>query len=259
MMLCNIFIVVRCDQSMRMTLVVPAIQFVLLFVLGQPLAIWAENISSEWIGLSERWAMIKYRLPQDRQTAAMRQLAEDAKGWAEAHPGEAEPLICQAIVLSTLGSMHHGVDGMQQVKQAKLLLEQAEKIHPKALNGLVYTLLGSLYYRVPGWPVGFGDPSKAKKYLQKALEISPDSVDANYYHGDFLLHNKEYRAAITAFKRALRSPPLVNRPLADAGRREEAVAALAKANQLLAQQVKSASDPMKEKRESGDTYFFDER
>ena len=36
-------------------------------------------------------------------------------------------------------------------------LEQALAIDATALEGSAFTTLGSLYYQVPGWPIGFGD------------------------------------------------------------------------------------------------------
>jgi len=40
------------------------------------------------------------------------------------------------------------------------------------LNGSVYNSLGSLYAKVPGWPLGFGDKKKAQAYFEKALAIN---------------------------------------------------------------------------------------
>ncbi|QTG98208.1 tetratricopeptide repeat protein, partial [Vibrio furnissii] len=59
------------------------------------------------------------------------------------------------------------------VKEAKVLLEQVIETAPETLDGSAYTSLGSLYYQVPGWPIGFGDDDKAEAMLQKALEINP--------------------------------------------------------------------------------------
>ncbi len=40
------------------------------------------------------------------------------------------------------------------MKEARASLEAALKIAPEALDGSAYTSLGSLYYQVPGWPLG---------------------------------------------------------------------------------------------------------
>lgn len=49
------------------------------------------------------------------------------------------------------------------MKEAKVLLEQVIEKAPETLDGSAYTSLGSLYYQVPGWPIGFGDDDKAEK------------------------------------------------------------------------------------------------
>jgi hypothetical protein len=53
-------------------------------------------------------------------------------------------------------------------------------------------------------------------------------MDPNYFYGDFMLQEGEYGEAASAFERALAAPPRENRPIADAGRRGEIEAALAK-------------------------------
>ena len=107
------------------------------------------------------------------------------------------------------------------------MLEQAESIDPEALNGSIYTSLGSLYYQVPGWPVGFGSDEQAEKYLKKALSINPDGIDPNYFYGDCLLEQRRYTEAARYLEKALQAPDRPDRALADEGRREEARARLA--------------------------------
>ena len=78
--------------------------------------------------------------------------------------------------------------GLALAKSARGMLEHAEKINPAALgDGSVYTSLGSLYAQVPGFPIGFGDPGKARAYLAKALAANPRGVDPNFFQGDFLM------------------------------------------------------------------------
>lgn len=86
----------------------------------------------------------------------------------------------------------------------------------------------ALYYQVPGWPLGFGDDNKAEALLKKALAINPTGIDANYFYGDFLYRQGQYRAAAAALEKALHAPARPDRPLADEGRRKEAQALLAK-------------------------------
>jgi tetratricopeptide (TPR) repeat protein len=188
------------------------------------------EMSPELLVVSERWAEIKYRMPEDQRVPALEALGEETKRLADESPGTAEPIVWQAIIISTLAGEKGGLGALSLVKQAKKLLERVEAFDPEVLEGSVYTSLGSLYYQVPGWPIGFGDDDKAKNYLRKALVVNPDGVDPNYFYGDYLLQEGEYRQAKAAFEKALLAPLRENRPIADAGRRAEVEAALKEAN-----------------------------
>jgi tetratricopeptide (TPR) repeat protein len=187
------------------------------------------GMSPELLDLSESWAKIKYQTPKDQRVAALEALNTKAEAMVKANPGDAAPLVWQAIILSSTAGEKGGLGALSLVKQAKKLLERAQAIDPNALNGSIYTSLGSLYYQVPGWPLGFGDDDKAEENLKKALALNPDGMDPNYFYGDFLLQEKEYANAVKAFEHALAAPPRADRPIADAGRRSEIVKALAKA------------------------------
>ena len=94
--------------------------------------------------------------------------------------------------------------------------------------------LGSLYYQVPGWPLGFGDDDKARQMLQKGLQVNPAGIDANYFYGDFLRDQKDWKGAEAALAKAVAAPPRAGRELADQGRRKEAQAMLSQVRSELA-------------------------
>lgn len=102
----------------------------------------------------------------------------------EIWPERAEPLVWEGIVLASWAGAKGGLGALKLAKQARDQLLRAEQIDPSALNGSVYTSLGSLYYQVPGWPLGFGDDDKAREYLEKALTMNPDGIDPNFFYGD---------------------------------------------------------------------------
>jgi len=182
--------------------------------------------------LQTRWAEIKYRTPEAEQEKAFVTLVAEAEQLRAANT-RAPYLIWEAIIRSTYAGIKGGLGALDQVKQAKKLLEQAIKIDPTAMDGSAYTSLGSLYYQVPGWPVGFGDDKKAKEMLLKGLSYNPDGIDSNYFYGDFLLEQKQYQQAVVAFEKALNAAPRPNRESADAGRKGEIAAAMAKAKKHL--------------------------
>ncbi|KON80340.1 tetratricopeptide repeat protein [Azoarcus sp. PA01] len=180
------------------------------------------------VELQSRWAEITYRLPQDEREAAFEKLGDAVDQAVKAEPNAAELLIWRGIILSTWAGAKGGLGALGLVKEARSSLEAAVAIDPRALDGSAYTSLGSLYYQVPGWPIGFGDRKQAEALLQKALEIYPNGIDPNYFYGDYLYRQKRYAQAREALVRAQAAPDRPGRKLADEGRRAEIRALLSK-------------------------------
>lgn len=179
--------------------------------------------------LQHQWDIAKYQTPALEQEDAFKKLADQAHAVSEKYKGRAEPLVWEGIILSTYAGAKGGLGALSVVKEARARLEAAEKINPAALDGSVYTSLGSLYYQVPGWPVGFGDDKKAREYLEKAVATNPTGIDANYFYGDFLLEEGDYQKALDVLNKAFNAPPRPGREIADAGRRKEIEADIKKA------------------------------
>ena len=192
------------------------------------------NLDASIQELQQEWAIVKYQTAKDQQDAAFTLLEAKAESAAQAYPQAAEPLVWEAIILSTHAGVSGGLGALSKVKQARVLLEKAASIEPNALHGSIYTSLGSLYYQVPGWPIGFGDDKKAEQYLKQALTQNPDGIDQNYFYGDFLRDQGRYKEAVTYLTKAINAAPRPNRELADQGRREEAKHVLAMVEAKLA-------------------------
>ena len=136
-------------------------------------------------------------------------------------PQAAELHIWHGIVLSTWAGAKGGLGALGLVKQAKAELEKAIELDPAALDGSAYTSLASLYYQVPGWPIGFGDEDKAEALFKQALALNPDGIDPNYFHGDFLLRQKRYGERRPRCRRPSPHPiaPAVKWPMPAAARK----------------------------------------
>jgi tetratricopeptide (TPR) repeat protein len=186
-------------------------------------------ITTDVSALQHEWATIKYKITDKKQQInKLGQLLLKAENAAKTSPNSAEVKIWQAIILSTQAGIKGGLGALGKVKKARNLLLEAQKLNPNALNGSAYTSLGTLYYQVPGWPIGFGNKGKAKAYLTKALALNPQGIDPNFFYGDFLVEQGKYKQAITVLNTALAAPARASRPIADAGRRNEIVALLKK-------------------------------
>lgn len=92
---------------------------------------------------------------------------------------------------------------------------------PSVLHGSALTSLGVLYYKVPGWPLGFGDEERAEFMLKRGLALNPDGIDSNYFYADFLLSQGKPEQAKSYLEKAKAAQPRPGREIADAGRQGE--------------------------------------
>lgn len=200
---------------------------VLIFTLAMFSSLALAGVEEDVKALQSEWEQVKYARPAAEQEKGFEALTKSAEAVRAKYPDRAEPQIWYGIVAASYAGARGGLGALSVVKQAKKALEDALAMDPKALQGSAYTSLGSLYYQVPGWPIGFGDDQKARDLLQKALAINPEGMDPNYFLGDLLYRKGDYDGARQALARALKAPPRPDRPLADAGRRREIEALLA--------------------------------
>jgi tetratricopeptide (TPR) repeat protein len=203
------------------------ISFLLLFATSIYMSsVMANSLDNSIHELQQQWAVANYETPENKQDEVFDQLTAKAESVVKAYPEDAEPLVWEAIIISSHAGATGGFGALGKAKKAKKLLEQAEKINPDALQGSIYTSLGSLYYNVPGWPIAFGNDEKAEALLKKALTMNPDGIDPNYFYGNFLLDQGRYSESMDYLQKALNAPPRPNRPLADKGRKIEIKRAL---------------------------------
>jgi len=180
--------------------------------------------------LQDRWAEIKYKLPEKQQADQYHALAGQARKLVEANPNAPELLIWEGIVLSSEAGAKGGLGALSLCKEARSRLEDALKLNDKALNGSAYTSLATLYSKVPGWPVGFGDKDKAEEYFRKALALNPTGIDPNFFYADYLNERGRSKDARAYLEAALKAPARPGREVADSGRRQEIQMLLDKIN-----------------------------
>lgn len=190
------------------------------------------GFDAELSGIQQRWAEINYG-PEASREKGFEALATVAQKFSDSHAGRAEPLIWLAIVESSQAGAAGGLGALSLAKRSRKHLEQAIGINPRALEGSAYTSLGTLYYKVPGFPLGFGDDDKARQMLQKALELNPAGIDPNYFYAEFLFEDGEYREALTHLDRAASAAPRPGREAADRGRQAEIAVLRGKVNARL--------------------------
>jgi tetratricopeptide (TPR) repeat protein len=171
--------------------------------------------------IQDQWAEIKYRQPEKQQPDLYHALAKKAHQLAEANPNMAEAFIWEGIVVSSEAGARGGLGALSLAKEAKRLLEESVKLDEKALSGSAYTSLATLYAKVPGWPIGFGDKKRAEELFRKSLSINPTGIDPNYFYAEYLIDQDRHGEAKRYLDAALKAPARPGRELADLGRRQE--------------------------------------
>ena len=171
--------------------------------------------------VQDQWAEIKYRVTEKQQADRYEQLAQKSRQLVDANPGMAEVLVWDGIVLSSEAGARGGLGALSLAKDAKQRFEEALKINDKVLQGSAYTSLATLYAKVPGWPIGFGDKEKAETYFKRSLAINPDGIDPNFFYAEYLAERDRNAEARQYLEKALKAAPRPGRELADKGRREE--------------------------------------
>jgi tetratricopeptide (TPR) repeat protein len=185
-------------------------------------SVWAASpMEAGVLELQHEWEAIRYQSPASEKLVRWERLATKAQQLVSQYPKQAEPLIWQGIVWSSWAGDQGGLGALSKVKEAKLMYEKALSINPSAMEGSAYNSLGVLYYKVPGWPIGFGDKDQAKALLEKALQINPKGIDPNFFYGEYWAEVGRPDQAVVYLERALSAPPRPSRHIADTGRKEE--------------------------------------
>ena len=178
-------------------------------------------LTHESAAIQSSWDRINYLLEGDQQADEMSALIDSCDSVTARQPDNAEGYIWCGIVKSTYAGMASSLSAMKYAKAARSDLERAIELEPAAMSGAAQTSLGTLYFKVPGWPIGFGDDKKARALLLQGLEADPDGIDSNYFYADFLFEEKEYEEASKYVQKAAAAAPRPGRETADAGRRAE--------------------------------------
>ena len=179
------------------------------------------GLDSDVAHLQQRWAEVNYQLEGKTQLSEFERLVEEADKVTAAYPQAAEGWIWSGIIKSTYAGAKGGLGALALAKASKADLEKAMFLNDKALEGSAYTSLGTLYYSVPGWPVGFGDDDMAEKLLKTALTLNPEGIDPNYFYASYLVSEKRYDEARQYLAKAYDAPARPGRQLADEGRHKE--------------------------------------
>lgn len=204
--------------------------FAVLMLMVSAASVRAASLDADLLDIQQAWTRINYSQASAEQKATQfGDLAAKAATLSATQPRRAEPMVWHGIALSSQAGAKGGLGALSLAKQARSVLESSLKIDPTVLSGSAHTSLGTLYHKVPGFPIGFGDDKKARQHLEAALKLNPAGIDPNFFYAEFLLDKGETALAIKHLKIAQAAPAREGRETADAGRRQEIAALLIKA------------------------------
>ncbi|CAG1023387.1 hypothetical protein DOJK_02280 [Patescibacteria group bacterium] len=172
----------------------------LLFVSS---TVFADELKDELNRIELTWAKTYYEQPKQQQTIVYPQLLEQLEQLSKTYPNEAGILYWQGLIKAAYAEHQNPVAALDAIHEVRNLLTKAIAINPNVMNGAAYVVLGTLYDKVPQWPIAFGDDKTAKEMLETALKINPNGVASNYFYGEFLLDHDQEQAAVDYFKKAL--------------------------------------------------------
>jgi len=181
------------------------ILFVVFLLLSSQLAL-ADAMEERVSKIEATWVDTSVDKSQPQRENIFLKLTKDISNVVMSFPGQAKPLILKSAILLTMAEDASSFVALGLVKQAKVLLDKAINLDPEANEGSALVTIGVLYYKVPGWPVAFGDNDAAETYLLKALEVDPDGVASNYYYADFLLEQGKKEQAVSYLNKAVTAP-----------------------------------------------------
>lgn len=194
--------------------------------------VWAD-VTSDVAALRSEWDTVNFTMKKEDQVKPLEALIQKSAALHKANPGNAPVLIWEGIIHATYAGAKGGLGALGECKTAKELFEQAIAVDPAALHGAAYTSAGSLYYQVPGWPVGFGNDEKAEEMLKQGIALGPRDLDAHYFYADFLVQQKHWKESVKVLQAGLATPDDPQRPLFQKGRRDEMSRLLATAKAKL--------------------------
>lgn len=183
--------------------------------------------------VQQEWAYANYILKETPQEEAFKLLENKALKLVKSNPERAEAHIWVGIVKSSFAGVLGGFDALSLVKESKKHFEKSMKLDANALKGSAYTSLGTLFHKVPGWPISFGDDKESKIFLELAIKFNPQGIDSNYFYAEYMYDKKEYEIARNSLLMAQKAPAREKRKIADEYRHQEVDKLLAKVEKKL--------------------------
>ncbi len=193
------------------------------------------GLPSDVAGLREYLDVVNFDLEEkpDERLELLKTLVDHCEELVEEQPQDAGLTMMAGFFNAQYAGFKGGLGALKYAKAARDHLQTSVEVDPSIYQASGLAVLGSLFYQVPGWPVGFGNKKKAKQYLEQALELAPKGMDSNVTYAQFMFAEKEYELAKKHLIIASNAEPRPDRPKADVEVRKNIDKLLAEINKKL--------------------------
>lgn len=99
-----------------------------------------------------------------------------ARGILAKQPAHAPALLCLGLNLGQLAQTRW-LSALGLVKEMEQAFKASIEADEKFDYAAAHRSLGMLYHQAPGWPTSIGSKSKARKHLEKSIELVPNYPD----------------------------------------------------------------------------------
>ena len=190
-------------------------------LVGQSMMAVRAGEPEPYLQFQQQWAEAQYQLQGDAQEQALATLADTVRASSPKLPEDVALKTGAGIIFGSYAGAKGGLGALSLAEEAKADYEAVIAKDASVLHGSALTSLGVLYYKVPGWPLGFGDEERAEFMLKRGLALNPGGIDSNYFYADFLLSQGKLEQAKPYLEKAKAAPARPGREIADAGREGE--------------------------------------
>lgn len=170
------------------------------------------------------WEVANFTLDGDAQKVAFDTLLERADALRSNPSATAEDFLWAGIIESSYAGEIGGMSALSHAKQAKNDFESALSGSDPNVTPAALASLGTLHSKVPGWPIGFGNDKKAKKFFEDAEQAGADTLDFYMMYAEYALNKGMKDKALALLQASEEVEPRAERNISDAARIAERTA-----------------------------------
>lgn len=164
------------------------------------------------------WEVANFTLEGDAQKEAFDTLLKEAEALRKNPNASASDLLWAGIIESSYAGEIGGLSALGHAKQAKKDFESALDGGDPEVTPAALASLGTLHSKVPGWPIGFGNDKKAKKFFEEAEQAGASSLDFYMMYTEYALSKGMKDKALSLLQASEKVEPRSNRQVTDAAR-----------------------------------------